>query len=81
MFFAYNHHPFENYNPDMSELPLDPIKAKSHKNLQDTGFQLGTEIAELYFFCKTEHRKKGNKLYLSFKSRHPDIIKVAWNGD
>jgi hypothetical protein len=42
---------------------------------------MGTEISELYFFCKTSHTKKKKKLFLSWKTRNPDILKVAWNGD
>jgi hypothetical protein len=38
LFFAYVHHPFENYELDNQKLPIDPNNSMSHMNLSEAGF-------------------------------------------
>lgn len=61
-------------------MPEDPLHARSHVNLGDAGFS-STDVAELIFWCTTDHKEKGKNVYIYFKTRDPDVLKVAMTGD
>lgn len=48
--------------------------------LDDLGFQ-STDVLELLFFCVTDHEMDGQHFYIFFKTKNPEVIKVAMNGD
>jgi len=55
LFFAYSHHPFEDYDIDSTTLPDDPKNGRSHMSLEQLGWS-GLEVRELRFFCTTTHQ-------------------------
>jgi len=61
-------------------LPTSVKDARSHVNLGDIGFS-STDAAELIFFCTSSHQIDKKKPYIMFKTRDPDVLKVAMTGD
>ena len=79
MFFGYSHHPFEDYQLDGTNMPVDPIKSRSHMNLEEAGFS-ELDVNELRFLCFTKKAKDKN-LFVHFRTRNTNALKLAMNGD
>lgn len=76
---SYIHRPYEDTPIDSTALPTDPLADRSHMALEQLGFDSG-DVTELRFFCTSDHDAKEPK-FIHFKSKNPELLKVALSGD